>query len=167
MDAAVPLPPREIEEKEGESSPSSPMNEQQSQPSHHHEEGEEEASLSQDNQEPGASETAGRESAVSWVSDLPWKRQPSAKQNERLAMLVAQAWSAGWTPEALRQELTAELGGVRSLYAVWESRLRELPAPPLAPVIPLARSAAPSCAQHPGAQTRNGECSGCWAERYA
>ncbi|MEU4235369.1 hypothetical protein AB0F17_64810 [Nonomuraea sp. NPDC026600] len=46
-----------------------------------------------------------------------------------MTVLVDAAWSAGWSSEALRQELVADLGGVRSLYGVWASRLKELPAP--------------------------------------
>ncbi|MFD8534306.1 hypothetical protein ACFV0L_43550 [Streptosporangium canum] len=60
---------------------------------------------------------------------LPWQRQPSTVQRKRLVDLVDAAWTAGWTSEALRAELVAELSGARSLYAVWASRLQDLPAP--------------------------------------
>lgn len=124
---------------------------------------------------PSRAEEEGEESspkttpteAVEWVLSLPWRRQPGARQRDHLAALAAAAMAAGWTPEALRRELTTELDGVRSLYAVWRSRLQELPAPPIAPVIPLPRSAAPECPQHPGAGRRGTECAACWSERFA
>ncbi|MFI6513653.1 hypothetical protein ACIBCT_39120 [Streptosporangium sp. NPDC050855] len=70
-----------------------------------------------------------RAAAVELVMSLPWQHQPSTVQRKRLIDLVDTAWTAGWTSEALRAELVAELNGVRSLYAVWASRLRDLPPP--------------------------------------
>lgn len=103
---------------------------------------------------------------IAWVEALPWRRHPGRQQREHLARLVEGAQAAGWSLNALHRELTMELGSAKSLYAVWDSRLKELPAPPLAPVIPLTRSADPSCAQHPGAGRRGEQCAGCWSERY-
>lgn len=73
-----------------------------------------------------------RTAAAALVLSLPWQVQPSAVKRDRLADLVDTAWTAGWTSEALRRELMADLGGARSLYAVWASRLKDLPAPRLA-----------------------------------
>ncbi|MFD8533872.1 helix-turn-helix domain-containing protein [Streptosporangium canum] len=70
-----------------------------------------------------------RAAAVELVLSLPWQTQPSATKRDRLADLVDAAWTAGWTSDALRRELVMELDGARSLYAVWASRLKDLPAP--------------------------------------
>lgn len=68
--------------------------------------------------------------ALTWIETLPWRRRPGRQQREHLAALVATAWAAGWTPRALHRELVTELEGVRSLYAVWKTRLQDLAAPP-------------------------------------
>ncbi|WP_433357931.1 helix-turn-helix domain-containing protein (plasmid) [Microtetraspora malaysiensis] len=126
----VNLAPKTSIETSVELPSSSLLHDAAAQQSHEHrnEEGEG-AILSRDNHERGVSETPGG-CAAAWVLDLPWKRQPGTGQRERLAVLVDRAWASGWTPEALRRELTAELDGARSLYAVWLSRLEQLPATP-------------------------------------
>ncbi|MEU4541597.1 hypothetical protein AB0G15_42895 [Streptosporangium sp. NPDC023825] len=106
--------------------------------------------------------------AVAWVRALPWRRQPGQRQRERLAELVTQAWTVGWTPDALQRELVVELEGVRSLYAVWTTRLQDL-APPR-PSLPLSGDLRalqePPCPTHPGAGRRgDGECARCWVDR--
>ncbi|MFG1755913.1 helix-turn-helix domain-containing protein [Streptosporangium sandarakinum] len=152
------LSPKTSVETSVETSPSSPPAALPSQLSQlHPREGEEEAE---------AEDEPPSEDAVAWVLTLPWRRQPSRQQRARLAALVVAAWTAGWTPEALYRELVVELEGARSLYAVWESRLQQLPAPPLATVIPLSRPVEPSCPEHPGAGRRGEQCAGCWVERY-
>ncbi|MER7370423.1 hypothetical protein [Nonomuraea wenchangensis] len=104
--------------------------------------------------------------AAEWVLALPWRRQPSRRQRERLAALVVAAWAAGWSREALRRELVAELAGAHSLFAVWESRLSELPAPPATGPAAASSATGPACPTHPGASQRaDGQCAGCWADR--
>lgn len=89
------------------------------------------------------------------VRGLPWERVPTRAQQARLARLVARAFAAGWTSSTLRRYLTAEVAGVRSLYAVWTSRLEQLPeAPPAAPAG--SRPGAPA-----GPVTVIAECPGC------
>ena len=102
----------------------------------------------------GVPEGASSE-AWEFVRGLPWERVPTRAQQARLAALVARAFAAGWTSSTLRRYLTAELAGARSLYAVWTSRLEQLPeAPPAAPAG--SRPGAPA-----GPVTVIAECPGC------
>ncbi|MFI6513904.1 hypothetical protein ACIBCT_40430, partial [Streptosporangium sp. NPDC050855] len=108
---------------------------------------EEEGEISED------TPTSPSTEVVAWVRALPWRRQPGQRQRERLAVLVAQAWAAGWTPDALQRELVAELEGVRSLYAVWTARLQDLAPPRPSPALSgdLRASQEPPCPTHPDA----------------
>ncbi|MDP9870483.1 MULTISPECIES: hypothetical protein [Streptosporangium] len=147
-----------VSKKTKNTSPPAPPTEQsprQSQAPLHNEEGEE-----------ARAEDTLSDGAGTWVEALPWRRQPGRQQRDRLAVLVAAAWAAGWSPEALRQELVTELEGVRSLYAVWSTRLEQLPAPVIRLMPRTSPEAAPSCPIHPGAGRRaGGECAACWSDR--
>ncbi|MBG0819070.1 hypothetical protein [Planomonospora sp. ID82291] len=139
--AAVPLPPRDVpppppSHGSATAAPATPERE------------EEEAFTPADNPDPTPGEDVRRgrsgtapeprsdedgadvDEVTAWVLELPWRRPPNRNHRQALSDLVAAAWADGWTPNDLRAELTAELEGVRSLYAVWSSRLANLPAPP-------------------------------------
>lgn len=109
-------------------------------------------------QTPGSAGPVDGAAALEWVGALPWTHTPGRRKRERLAVLVAAAWAAGWSGEALRRHLTAELGGAQSLYAVWLRRLEDLPEPPrAAPPRPSAGDG-----PRPGQGSRCGRCNPYW-----
>lgn len=81
------------------------------------------------------------------VLSLPWESRPSQVQKKRLTDLTATALEAEWPCEELRSRLIGGLGGVQSRYAVWKSRLENLPEPdPVVDARPVTEPTAP-CGQ--------------------
>lgn len=73
----------------------------------------------------------------------------TAVQRGKFERLAAEALAFGHDAEALRRELTADLDGVRSLYAVMSKRFAELPSEPLPPRLRVVRTEKPATPKQP------------------
>lgn len=125
--------PQNTKEKKTNPSPLPPVDTTPPKPKSPHRNGEEE-DLQNDHQA----------QADRLVQSLPWPRQPTVTQRNRLTKLVAACLARGWTVETLQPELVTNLGGAQSVYAIWTARLRDLPEPPAGPA-PGPRTLPPRC----------------------
>lgn len=94
------------------------------------------------------------EDGRAFVSTLPAYHlgRFTAVQRSKLETMAADALAAGHDRDALRRELTADLEGARSVFAVMSKRFRELPDTPLPPrlrVVPADESPAASAERAP------------------
>ncbi|MFC7535686.1 hypothetical protein [Actinoplanes sp. GCM10030250] len=94
------------------------------------------------------------EDGKAFVSTLPRYHVDrfTAGQRFKLEQAAAEALAAGHDRDALRRELTADLEGARSVFAVMSKRIRDLPDTPLPPrlrVVPADESPAASAERAP------------------
>lgn len=84
--------------------------------------------------------------AADFVASLPGGL--TQRQTTRLATQVSKRLAAGWPSSALRKELTTDTDNVRSLFAVYEHRLRGLADSPPSPRPERSIAQAPVEGQH-------------------
>lgn len=90
--------------------------------------------------------TPSAEDGRAFVATLPAAilAKLTAVQRRKLEALAAEALAFGHDGDALRRELTADLDGVRSLYAVMSRRFADLPTTPLPPRLRVVRAERPA-----------------------